>query len=167
MDRVARQGPLTRAPGALNRGHFRNWQHFCRSWRGTFWTKKQTTKKVSQCQKTGRGTLWRFSTSIWLQNIKILKGEIFVFGKKISQYQKIWKAGPFGIFQHPFWRNTAGKWMEDTLGKKVSQCQKNWNWRPFALARYGMLRVKTGKTFFVEFARPNGAIWCNNILKNF
>ena len=30
-----------------------------------------------------------------------------------------------------------------------------------------MLRGKTGKTFFVQFARPNGAIWCNNILYNF
>ena len=38
---------------------------------------------------------------------------------------------------------------------------------PFGLARYGMLRGKTGKTFLVQFARPNGAIWCNNILYNF
>ena len=32
------------------------------------------------------------------------------------------------------------------------------------LARYSMLRRKTGKTFWVQFARPNSAIWCNNIL---
>ena len=38
---------------------------------------------------------------------------------------------------------------------------------PFGLARYGMLRGKTGKTFLVQFARPNGAIWCNIILYNF
>ena len=31
MDRVARRGPLARAPGALKGGHFRNCQHFCRS----------------------------------------------------------------------------------------------------------------------------------------
>ena len=31
MDRVARRGPLVRAPGALKAGHFRNCQHFCRS----------------------------------------------------------------------------------------------------------------------------------------
>ena len=31
MDRVARRGPLARAPGALKEGHFRNCQHFCRS----------------------------------------------------------------------------------------------------------------------------------------
>ena len=29
---------------------------------------------------------------------------------------------------------------------------------------YGMLRGKTGKTFLVQFARPNGEIWCNIIL---
>ena len=35
---------------------------------------------------------------------------------------------------------------------------------PFGLTRYVMLRGKTGKTFLVQFARPNSAIWCNNIL---
>ena len=31
MDRVARRGPLARAPGALKGGHFRICLHFCRS----------------------------------------------------------------------------------------------------------------------------------------
>ena len=31
MDRVARRGPLARAPVPLKGGHFRNCQHFCRS----------------------------------------------------------------------------------------------------------------------------------------
>ena len=31
MNRVARRGPLARAPGALKGGHFRSCQHFCRS----------------------------------------------------------------------------------------------------------------------------------------
>ena len=31
MDRVARRGPVARAPGALKGGHFRNCQHFCHS----------------------------------------------------------------------------------------------------------------------------------------
>ena len=50
------------------------------------------------------------------------------------------------------------------FGKKVSQCRKKWKGGPFGLARYGMLRGKTGKTILVQFARPNSAIWCNNIL---
>ena len=83
---------LARAPGALKGGHFRNCQHFCRSWRGYPLEKKQ------------------------------------IFGKKSHSAEKNWKGGPFG------------------------------------LAQYGMLRGKTGKTFLVQFARPNSAIWCNNIL---
>ena len=39
---------------------------------------------------------------------------------------------------------------------------------PFGLARYGMLRGKTGKTFLVQFARPNGAIiFCRTFVELF
>ena len=48
--------------------------------------------------------------------------------------------------------------------EKVSQCRKKMKGGAFGLARYGMLRGKTGKTFLAQFARPNSAIWCNNIL---
>ena len=50
MDRVARRGPLPRAPGALKRGHFRNCQHFVAVEGGPFGEKK-FGKKVSQCRK--------------------------------------------------------------------------------------------------------------------
>ena len=50
---------------------------------------------------------------------------------------------------------------------KISQCRKKLKGGPFGLARCGMLRGKTGKSFLVQFARPNGAIWCNYILQNF
>ena len=50
------------------------------------------------------------------------------------------------------------------LEKKSRSAEKNWKGRPFGLAGYGMLRGTTGKTFLVQFARPNSAIWCNNIL---
>ena len=55
-------------------------------------------------------------------------------------------------------------WGNFFSGKKVSQSRKNLKGGPFGLARYGMLRGKTGKPFLVQFARPNGAIWYNNIL---
>ena len=58
----------------------------------------------------------------------------------------------------------GGHFGEKFFRKKVSQCRKKLKGGPFGLARYGMLRGKTGKTFLVQFARPNGAIWCNNIL---
>ena len=67
----------------------------------------------------------------------------------VAKHQKI-EGGPFGEKFFP--------------GKKVSQCRKKTERGPFGLARYSMLRWKSGKTFLVQFARPNGAIWCNNIL---
>ena len=54
-----------------------------------------------------------------------------------------------------------------TISEKKSRSAKKiergtlWS-RP--IVRYGMLRGKTGKTFLVQFARANGAIWCNTIL---
>ena len=103
MDRVARRGPLARAPGALKGGHFRNCQHFSR--------REKSLKYEAESMKGG--TLWDFSTSILSQNSKKLKG------------------------------------------------------RSFGLARYGTLRGKTGKTFLIQFARPNGAIIFCRTFKNY
>ena len=61
MDRVARRGPLARAPGAL---------------------------KSHNAEKLKEGTLWGFSTSILSQNIKKSKGGKFYFRKKISVPKK-------------------------------------------------------------------------------
>ena len=69
--------------GALKGGHFRNCQHFCRSWRGDPLEEKQIFEKVSQCQKTEGGTLWDFSTSILSQNLKKMQGG--PFGEKNSE----------------------------------------------------------------------------------
>ena len=55
----------------------------------------------------------------------------------------------------PFW----GK----IFPKKSLAVPKKMKGVHFGLARYGMFRGKTGKTFLVQFARPNSAIWCNNI----
>ena len=80
------------------------------------------------------------------------------------------KGGPFGIFQHPFCRKTAKKIEGGPFGEKkfrkksLAVPKKNWKGGVFGLARYGMLRGKTEKTFLVQFARPNSAIRCNNIL---
>ena len=50
------------------------------------------------------------------------------------------------------------------IWKKISQCQKKLKGGPFGLPGYGMVRGKTGKTFLVQFATPNSAIWCIDIL---
>ena len=80
------------------------------------------------------------------------------------------KGGPLGFFnvhsvaKHQ--KNAGGTlWGKFFFRKKVSRCRKKMKrGGTFGLARYGMLRGKTGKTFLVQFARPNSAIWCNNIL---
>ena len=67
----------------------------------------------------------------------------------LSQNIKKLKGGPFGE------KFFSGKSL--TMPKKLKG-------GPFGLTRYGMLRGKTGKSFLVQFDRPNGAIWCNTIL---
>ena len=66
------------------------------------------------------------------------------------------------IFQHPFCSKTSNKMQGGPLGKnfrkKCLAVPKKMKGGPFGVARYGMLRGKTGKTFLVQFARPNGAI---------
>ena len=78
MDREARRGPLAQAPVALKR--------------------KKIRKKVSQCRKSERGTLWGFSTSILSQNIKKLMRKKFIFGKKSHNAEKTERGDPLGFF---------------------------------------------------------------------
>ena len=99
---------------------------------------------------------------------KIVGVKISIFRKNLSAKKNL-KGGHFGIFQHRFCRKTAKKlkgkpFGEKTFRKNVLQCRKKLEGGPFGLVGYGMLRGKTGKTFLVQFARPNSAIWCNNIL---
>ena len=44
------------------------------------------------------------------------------------------------------------------FSEKSRSAEKQLKGGPFGLVRYGMLRGKTGKTFLIQFARPNGAI---------
>ena len=55
-------------------------------------------KKTHNAEKLKWGTLWGFSTSILSQNIKKLKGEIFIFGEKISQCRKKLNGGTLWDF---------------------------------------------------------------------
>ena len=116
MDRVARRGPLARAPGALKGGHFWNCQHFCPVEGGTLWRKNKfsnksltmpknwkgdplgflNTQSVVKHQRNWRGTLWR-------EKIR----------KKVSQCRKTERGDPLGFFnihsvakQQKNWRGT-------------------------------------------------------------
>ena len=103
MDRVAGRGPLARAPGALKR------------------------KKVSQCRKTERGTLWGFSTSILsvANHRKIEVGKFLFSEKNLTMPKKKQKGGPFGIFQHLFCRKTANKLKGGPFGENVFPKKKS------------------------------------------
>ena len=79
-------------------------------------------------KKLNGGTLWDFSTSILSQNIKKMQGD------------RLRKKNP-----------------EKKFRKKMSRSAEKNERGVFGLARYGMLRGKTGKTFLVQFARPNSA----------
>ena len=61
-------------------------------------------------------------------------------------------------------KNAGGPFGEIFFSKKSLTVPKKNERGETGLDRYGMLRGKTGKTFLVQFARPNSAIWCNNIL---
>ena len=61
-------------------------------------------------------------------------------------------------------KNSGGTlWGKIFFEKKYRSAEKNERRDPL-VSPDGMLRGKTGKTFLVQFARPNSAIWCNNIL---
>ena len=59
------------------------------------------------------------------------------------------------------------KLKEGPIGKKNSEksltMPKKLKGGPFGLDWYGMLRGKAGKTFLVQFARPNDSIWDHKI----
>ena len=66
----------------------------------------------------------------------------------------------FNIHSVEKYQKTAGGtlWGKIFRKKDLAVPKKNERGGPFGVARYGMLRGKTGKTFLVQFAGPNGAI---------
>ena len=122
--------PKNGPSGALKGGHFRNCQHFCRSWRGDPLEKKQIFEKSLTMPKNWKGGPFGvFQHPFCRKTSKNWRGENFYFRKKISQCRKkLWKGGPFGIFRQ-FCRKTAKKiegtlWGKIFFRKKVSQCRE-------------------------------------------
>ena len=98
---------------------------------------------------------------------KIEGGKIFHF-RKSHNAEKTERGDPVGFFNiHSVAKQQKieeGPFGGFFFGKKSRSAEKKIERGPFGLARYSMLRGKTGKTFLVQFARPNGAVWANNIL---
>ena len=101
---------------------------------------------------------------------KLKKKQKFLFSEKNLTVPKktergtLWDFPTSGLSQNTK-KIEGGPFGEKISGKKNSRsAEKNWKGGPFGLPGYGMVRGKTGKTFLVQFARPNSAIWCKNIL---
>ena len=101
---------------------------------------------------------------------KLKKTKNFIFGKKSHSDEKTERGDPLGFSNiHSVakqQKKTEGEtlWGKNFPEKKSRSAEKNWKGGPFGLPGYGMVRGKTGKTFLVQFARPNSAFWLNNIL---
>ena len=107
---------------------------------------------------------------------KIEGGKIFIFGKKFvpnktenktvpnKTERSLWDFPTSILSQNSKKIEEETIWGKNFQEKKSRSAEKNWKGGPLGLAGYGMLRGKTGKTFLVQFVRPNSAIWCNNIL---
>ena len=165
-------GPASAGPWRAKRGTLPKLSTFLSQLKGDPLEEKQIfEKKVSQCRKTERrDPLGFLNTQCVVKYQRNWRGDPLKrkkfkkFRKKVSM-PKNWKGGPLGVFQHPFCRKTSKNWRENIhFRKKNLSAEKKLKGGPFGLVRYGMLRGKTGKTFLVQFAKPNGAIWCNNIL---
>ena len=141
-----------------------------RNLKGPFGEKKIIEKKSHNTEKLKGDPLGVFNLHSVAKHQKS-EGEIFflIFGKKSHKAEKKQKGGTLwdfstSILSQNSKKNEGGPFGEKVFPKKILQCRKKLKGGPFGLARYGMLRGKTGKTFLVQFARQNGAIWCNNIL---
>ena len=123
--------------------------------------RKNIRKKSHNAEKLKGGTLWGFSTSILSQNIKKLKGENFYFWKNLTVPKKTERGDPLGFSNiHSDAKQQkkieGGPFGEKKFPKKKSRSaeKKGTLWsRPVWYVTW-----KTGKTFLVQFARPNGAI---------
>ena len=140
-DRVARQGSLARAPGAL---------------------KSHDAEKL-------KGDPLRFSTSILSQNMKKLKKTKILFsGKNLTMPKKTEKEDPLGFFnihsvaKHQ--KKCRGPFGEKIFRKKSLAVPKKYERGLWSRPVWYVTRKNKKNLFLVQFARPNSAMWCNNIL---
>ena len=150
MDRVARRGPLARAPGALKGGHFRNCKHFCRSWRGDPLEKKQIFEKNLTMPKNWKGNPWDFKHPICCKISKKLKGGPFgekkILEKSLTM-PKNWKGGGLWGFSTSILTQNSkkiegGKFLFSE--KKSHSAEKNWKGGRFGIFQHPLWR-KTAK----------------------
>ena len=96
------------------------------------------------------------------------KYSLLQYLKNKKKWTELARRGPFRIFQHPLLENIkklkGGPFGEFFLKSyNAEKTQRG----PCSLSRYGMLRGKRGKTFLVQFSRPNDLIWDHKFRRTF
>ena len=64
-------------------------------------------------------------------------------------------------------KKMKGDPLKEKIEKSLTMPKKTERGTGISLSRYCMLRGKRGKTFLVQFARPNDSIWDHKISSNF
>ena len=132
--------------------------------------KKKFSKKISQCRKTERGdSLWDFKHPICCKISKKLKGEKFLFSEKNLTVPKKTVRGtlwdfPTSILTQDSKKMKGGPFGEKIFRKKSLAVPKKMKGETLWSRPVWYVTRKNRKNFLVQFARPNSAIWCNNIL---
>ena len=128
MDRVARRGPLARAPGALKGDTSAIINIFVAVEGGTLRRKNKLSKKISQCRKTEWGTLWDIKHPMCCKISKKLKGDPLErkkSRKKKSHNAEKLKGGTlWGFSTSILPQNIKTLEGEKVLFSKKTQCRK-------------------------------------------
>ena len=84
--------------------------------------------------------------------------------KKSPTMPKKLNLGFFNIHSVAKHQQMKGEPLGKNVSKKSVTVPKKLKGGPFSLSRYGRLRGKRGKTFLVQFVRPNESIWDHKIV---
>ena len=124
------------------------------------------TQSVVKYQKMNGGKIFVFGKNLTVpkKSEKMNGGKIFVFGKNLTVPKKSERGHPLG-FSNIHSDAKQQKIEGGPFGEKKSRsAEKNWKGDPLVSPGMVCYAEKQEKTFLVQFARPNGAIWCNFIL---
>ena len=163
-------GPASASPWRAKRGTLPKLSTFLSQLKGdTFGEKTNFRIKVSQCRKTERGDpLGFFNIHSVAKHQKIEGGKIFIFGKNLTVPKKTERGDPLGFSNiHSVAKQQkieGGPFGGKNFRKKVSRCRKELEGGTLWSRPVWYVTRENRKNFLVQFAGPNSAIWCDNIL---
>ena len=119
----------------------------------------QLTKSIKLTKNPNDGTDWRAKIGILPHFLTSI-----VAKNKPKKAERGGRLGFFNIHSVDLKIEAGTLWGKMFFSSKTLTMQEKLKGGLFSLPRYGMLRGKKGKTFFVQFARENDAIWDHKIL---